>query len=76
MMLRRFASVSVLLAVAGLAAAQDRPPPSFESLDANKDGRISVSEARKDPRVAARFAAADTNQDGYLDRAEFSALSR
>lgn len=53
---------------------KDPPRPTFEALDANKDGRISVSEARKDKFVAARFAAADLDQNGYLDREEFQKL--
>ncbi len=59
-------------------AAQSAPRPqmTFEQLDANKDGRISVSEARKDKIVAARFAAADADQDGYLDRKEFASIGR
>lgn len=65
-----------LLALSAIATALDATPASFESLDANNDGRISVLEARKDKTVAGHFASADTNQDGYLDRKEFEAISK
>lgn len=47
---------------------------SFDALDKDRDGLITASEARADPAVAARFAAADRNQDGYLSRSEFDEL--
>jgi Ca2+-binding EF-hand superfamily protein len=39
-------------------------------LDTNKDGRISREEAKADPRLAARFDQMDVNKDGYLDKAD------
>lgn len=67
----------LLAAVAMTVSAQENKPPitsSFDALDANKDGKISASEARKDKGVVARFAEGDKNQDGYLDRDEFKAI--
>ena len=46
---------------------------SFDTLDANKDGRISMPEASADPSLVETFSAADKNGDGYLDAAEYDA---
>ena len=43
--------------------------PSFDTLDANKDGRISEAEAAMDATIM--FSSADKNSDGYLDKKEF-----
>jgi hypothetical protein len=45
--------------------------PSFDTLDANRDGRISQAEAASDTTIM--FSSADTNGDGYLDKKEFKA---
>jgi len=68
-----------LVPLAGLAAAGEKTPPatpagqsgSFETLDANKDGRISMPEASADPKLVENFSTTDKNGDGYLDNAEF-----
>ena len=49
---------------------------TFSAIDADKDGRISPSEASADPKIADKFVAADANKDGYLDPAEFQAISK
>ncbi|MFP7723664.1 EF-hand domain-containing protein [Lysobacter sp. A3-1-A15] len=45
-------------------------------LDADGDGRISKLEAAGNERLAARFDAADRNQDGYLVRSELMASAQ
>ena len=45
---------------------------SFQSLDANKDGRISMAEASVDPKLVEEFSTADKNGDGYLDSNEYA----
>ena len=73
------ASVVALLPLAGIAAEGQKAQPAtpagqiatFESLDANKDGRISMPEASADPKLVENFSVADKNGDGYLDNAEF-----
>jgi hypothetical protein len=42
----------------------------LEKLDVNKDGRISREEAKADPRLAERFDKMDINKDGYLDKTD------
>ncbi|HZF17141.1 MAG TPA: hypothetical protein VE046_14480 [Steroidobacteraceae bacterium] len=72
------------LSVAGLSLAEEptASPTSgdttmtFSKLDADKDGKISASEATASQKVADQFVAADKNQDGYLDQSEFSAISK
>jgi hypothetical protein len=73
------AAAVALVPLAGLAAEGDKSPPaatssqnvSFDTLDTNKDGRISMPEASADPRLVETFSTADKNGDGYLDNAEF-----
>jgi hypothetical protein len=77
--MNRFLLVSVLaLAFAGAAtAADDKDRPSttatFESLDRNNDQKLSQSEASADENVSSRFAALDTNRDGFLTKREYGA---
>ncbi|HPF26130.1 MAG TPA: hypothetical protein P5528_13410 [Steroidobacteraceae bacterium] len=54
------------------AAAQ---PASFEALDADKDGRVSLTEAAADSAVTEGFSTADKNADGYLDAKEFGDMT-
>ncbi|MEJ0084211.1 MAG: hypothetical protein WDO72_00880 [Pseudomonadota bacterium] len=73
------AAVVALIPLAAAAAEGDKTRPatpagqsaSFDSLDANKDGRISMPEASADPRLVESFSTADKNGDGYLDNAEY-----
>ena len=44
----------------------------FDSLDANKDGKISQDEAQGQPVVSQNFAKADANKDGAITREEFT----
>lgn len=74
------AAAIVLIPLAGIAAeGQKTPDPapatsetaSFDTLDSNKDGRISMPEASADPKLVEGFSSADKNGDGYLDSSEF-----
>jgi Ca2+-binding EF-hand superfamily protein len=55
---------------AGTALAQGKP--SFESLDKNGDGKISLNEASTDDALFVAFKNLDSNKDGDLTREEFS----
>jgi hypothetical protein len=46
---------------------------SFEALDKNRDERISRTEAGMDKRLSNTFATADTDGDGYVNKAEYAA---
>ncbi len=43
--------------------------PGFDTLDTNRDGRVSQAEAPADSTIM--FTSADANGDGYLDKKEF-----
>jgi hypothetical protein len=73
------AAIVASIPLAGIAAEGDKTQPavpagqsgSFDTLDANKDGRISMPEASADPKLVEVFSTSDKNGDGYLDNAEF-----
>jgi hypothetical protein len=72
------AAAAALIPLAGFAAEGQKPPAtpagqtgSFDTLDANKDGRISMPEASADPKLVESFSSADKNGDGYLDNSEY-----
>jgi hypothetical protein len=58
----------------GAAVAGDKDKagsmgPSFDTLDTNRDGKISQAEASADANIT--FSTVDVNGDGYLDKSEF-----
>jgi hypothetical protein len=70
------AAVASLATLAGSALANEgsydksgKSGATFDSLDTNRDGRISQAEASADSMIA--FSTADANGDGYLDKSEF-----
>jgi Ca2+-binding EF-hand superfamily protein len=72
------AAVVALIPLVGVAAEGQKQPAnpagqsgSFDTLDSNKDGRISMPEASADPKLVESFSSADKNGDGYLDNAEY-----
>jgi hypothetical protein len=54
----------------GLAAAGT----TFEQLDANGDGQVSATEAGQDSQLTAVWGSVDSDQNGVINRAEFSAF--
>jgi Ca2+-binding EF-hand superfamily protein len=76
--MNRLLAISIaLIPLAGLAAEGQKAKSadtglSFETLDANKDGRISLPEASADPKLVETFSTADKNGDGYLDSSEYA----
>jgi EF hand len=51
-------------------------PIAFSTLDTNKDGKLSVMEARGDPDLYMAFEMLDLNHDGFLTPMEFAAWPR
>jgi hypothetical protein len=79
---RLLAAAIALIPLAGMAGQEPPTSPpepatttdqsgTFEALDANKDGRISMPEASADPKLVEDFSSADKNSDGYLDNSEY-----
>jgi len=44
---------------------------TFESLDRNKDERVSKAEAAADDGTSSQFAALDADADGYINKSEY-----
>ncbi len=65
------AAAAALLAGTALAG-ETMASTSFESLDKNADGRVTVSEATADKGLASGFATADANSDGAVSKEEFA----
>ena len=71
------AAVVALLPLAAVAGDKDKTPApmgaeasaQFDTLDTDRDGRISRTEAASDTKIM--FATADKNGDGYLDSTEY-----
>lgn len=57
------------------AVMGDNPAAAaFQALDADQDSYISEQEASNDAELSERWAEIDTDQNGKIDRVEFSAL--
>lgn len=75
MMKRKDAWIAAIgIGAAGLVLAQ--ATPSFESLDTNKDGKVSIQEATAHDDLFVAFKRLDTNKDGELTKEEFAAYSK
>ena len=49
---------------------------SFESLDADKDGKISIHEATSNDALFTAFKSLDKDKDGSLTKEEFAAYKK
>ncbi len=76
-------AASALLPLAAAFAQSPADPASppqqqgatFESLDANSDGKISKAEAAVNANVTAQFASYDKNGDGFIQKEEVTATN-
>lgn len=67
-MTRSVLAMTMLFSFAATAAQA----PSFESLDKNSDGKVSVHEASENEALFVAFKKLDANKDGELTKEEFS----
>lgn len=80
MNVQKVALLVVALAVASQACAQTRSRPTFESLDADSDGKLSATELSESPaarRVSPEqmLKKLDTDGDGFVSKQEFDQLA-
>jgi Ca2+-binding EF-hand superfamily protein len=68
---RYIAIAAGVLCVAAAAHGQERP--SFESLDKNSDGLISIQEATSHDQLFVAFKDLDKDRDGNLTKDEYTA---
>jgi hypothetical protein len=69
----RASIAAVLLATSGYAISGELPS-TFEAFDKDGNGYISMDEASAGTALSENFKTSDTNSDGKLDSAEFSAF--
>ncbi len=71
------ASMSALLATSAMAkGAHHEGKSPLETLDADKDGKLSKDEVKGDATLSAKFDELDTNKDGFLDKDELKAAHK
>jgi Ca2+-binding EF-hand superfamily protein len=64
----------MVLALAGMSLAVCADDVLFKQLDKDADGYISAEEAGAHQALTMGYINADTNEDGKIDNAEFSAF--
>jgi Ca2+-binding EF-hand superfamily protein len=64
---------SSAVAFAMMSESLAQAAPTFESLDTNSDGKISVHEASSNDALFVAFKSLDKDRDGLLTREEFAA---
>lgn len=68
------AALAMLAFASGAALAQNKPVGnSFEELDKNSDGKVSLDEASANDKLFTVFKGLDANHDGALSKAEYAA---
>jgi len=66
----------IIGALVGAAVFAQGAQPTFESLDKNSDGQISIQEATSHDDLFVAFKKLDTNKDGLLSKEEFAAYKK
>lgn len=71
------AAASMLALFAGLMIqAHAADTPSFDALDKDHDGKVSVAEASGHDALFVAFKSLDKDRDGMLTREEFAAFEK
>lgn len=69
--MKKLILLSTLILASGVSFAGEGND-KLATLDTDKDGRISVTEASVDADLAANFSKLDANKDGYLSAGELA----
>ncbi|MBI5463276.1 MAG: hypothetical protein HY941_13925 [Gammaproteobacteria bacterium] len=71
---RLFIMLASLLFSAAAVGAGASSTDVFNRLDTNKDGQLNAVEASEDDGLSSKWTEVDQDQNGVIDRAEFSAF--
>lgn len=69
-----FAVIGLVMGAAALAQDEAKAP-TFESVDVNGDGYISIAEAQESEEVAGVFAELDSDSDGQISAEEYGKVA-
>lgn len=64
--------LTLLITLAAMANISSAEENSINTLDTDKDGKISLQEAAADEKLAAIFTELDTDKDGFLSVQELA----
>ncbi len=70
------ASLAVACAASALGQGTQPGKASFESLDKDSDGKVSINEAADNDELFVAFKKLDTDRDGVLTRKEFASFQQ
>ncbi|RJE73613.1 calmodulin [Pseudoalteromonas citrea] len=70
-----YMTVILLSGAAGLFSQPQAGKLTFQQLDTNSDGVISLSESKQLPRLMAQFKDLDVDNSGGISRAEFDSFN-
>lgn len=62
------------LFLGALAVAQQEPAPSFDEIDSDANGQVTLIEAEQSAEVVRLFGELDTNADGQLSNEEYAQI--
>lgn len=65
-------TLAIMLATCAPTVVLAQTTVTFESLDKNSDGKISIQEATANDEIFVAFKKLDTNKDGMLSKEEFA----